>query len=263
MSVNNITFFSDTLRLNTDLKVILPGRYENDGTASAYKVLWLLHGGNADCNEWLTQSSIARYAANYPLAVVLVSTYDSFGVNMANGAYRYADYLEKELPYLVRSMYPRFSIKREDNFVAGASMGGYAAVRWAYNCPELFCRAGSFAGALALGDIYERYLKGIQPGGEEFKYAFGDPARFHRTRDDLIYMAEKAVSEKRKLPKLYMLCGREDFGYRQNKEARDALLSVGAPVIWNEVEGDHSFDCWDPHIPEVLAWMLNDGKEEM
>jgi S-formylglutathione hydrolase FrmB len=193
----------------------------------------------------------------------MASTYDSFGVNMAQGGYRYADFLEKELVYLVRNMFPRFSEKREDNFVAGASMGGYAAVRLAYNCPELFCKVGSFAGALALSDIYERYLQGIQPGGEEFKYAFGDPRRFHETCDDLPYMAAKQRSEQKELPELFMLCGKEDFGYRQNVMARDSLIQAGASVLWKEVEGDHSYDCWDPYIPEVLSWMMKEEEGEM
>jgi S-formylglutathione hydrolase FrmB len=257
MSVNSITFYSEILRLNTEIKVILPDLYECNGD-SPYKVLWLFHGANADCNEWIYQSSIARYASKYPLAVVLASTYDSYGVNMANGGYRYADFLEKEFPYLVREMYPRFSEKREDNYIIGASMGGYAAVRWAFNCPYMFCKAGSFAGALAMDDIYKRFLQGIQPGGEEFRYAFGNPERFENTCDDIFYMAQEQIMKPKALPELFMLCGKDDFGYRQNIQARNRLIQVGATVLWKEVEGIHGYDCWDPYIPEVLAWMMND-----
>lgn len=259
MSVQGVTLFSEILRLHTDLNVVLPKDAELDGSDEKYKVLWLFHGANGDCNEWLYLSPIVEEAMGQRLAIVMPSIYDSFSMNMEHG-YQYATYLEHELMPQVRRLYPMLSEKREDNFVAGASMGGYAAVHWAVNRPDCFCAAGAFAGALLAGKIYTRYLQGIQPGGPEFLYAFGDRERMFHSEYDLAYTAEKMIADGRPLPRLYMLCGTEDFGYELNCEARDALRRAGMDVTWRQVPGVHGFHCWNPHLPDFLRWLTE--KEE-
>ena len=68
----------------------------------------------------------------------------------------YATYLEEEWIPAVRSVFPCLSTRREDNFLAGASMGGFGAFRLAMNRPDLFCKAGAFAGSIEMPTIVER-----------------------------------------------------------------------------------------------------------
>ena len=62
------------------------------------------------------------------------------------------------------------------------------------------------------------------------------------------------------VPDLYMVCGSDDFGYALNTIARDDLKAAGANVIFREVPGIHSYDCWDPQIEPFLDWLQ--GKEK-
>ena len=139
-------------------------------------------------------------------------------------------------------------------------MGGYAAFRWAMNRPDLFCAAGSFAGSLLMDDIFRKFLEGTQPGGDDFYTAFGTLDRMVETDNDIFYMVRKNQKEGKPLPRMFMVCGTEDFGYRQNVAARDRLIAEGCDVTWHTSPGIHSMDCWDPFIPTFFDWL--NGKKE-
>ena len=247
MATLHFTFPSKILRSQAEIRAYLPD--EGDG----YPALWVLHGANCDCNEWFDSSSVARLAARHKIAVVSTSVFNGFGVNMAHGA-PYADYLENEWIPAVRSVLPCLSVKREQNFIAGVSMGGFAAFRLAFNRPELFSRAAAFAGSIAMPMIFERYLRGIQPGHDDLNYAFGSYENLVNNRNDVIWMAKQRVREGT-APRLYMYCGTEDFGYALNTIARDDLIHAGADVTWSESPGEHGFDCWDGQLPAFFNWL--------
>ena len=111
-------------------------------------VLYLLHGLSDDDTIWLRRTSIERYAAPLGLAVVMPQVARSFYTDEAHGN-RYWTFLSEELPQLARSFF-HLSDRREDTFVAGLSMGGYGALKWALHRPGRFAAAASLSGALDL-----------------------------------------------------------------------------------------------------------------
>ena len=122
----------------------------------------------------------------------------SFYANEAHG-HRYWDFLSEELPELVGRFF-RVSDRREDTFVAGLSMGGYGALKWALKQPGRFAAAASLSGALdvvALAALPERR--------ELPDRIFGGPPG---PDDDLFAMLEECDAEA--LPSLYVACGTED-----------------------------------------------------
>ena len=247
MATLRFTFPSKVLRSQAEIRAVVPD--EGDGCAA----LWVLHGANMDCNEWFDHSSIASLAARRKLAVIGTSTFHGFGVNMAHGA-RYADYLENEWIPAVRALLPCLSAERGKNFAAGVSMGGFAAFRLALNRPELFSRAGAFAGAIGMPMIFERFERGIQPGHDDFYHAFGSYKNLVNNENDVVWLARRRAAEQN-APRLYMFCGTEDFGYALNTIARDDLLNAGADVTWREGPGRHDFRDWDPQLPAFLDWL--------
>jgi S-formylglutathione hydrolase FrmB len=250
MATLRFTFPSKILRCPTEIRAVIPD------TGDDCTVLWVLHGANADVNEWFDDSSIQRLARARNLAVVGTSLFNGFGVNMAHGM-RYADYLENEWISTIRALIPCLSRARERNYIAGASMGGFAAFRLAMNRPDWFARAGSFAGSIGMPMIFERFERGIQPGGKDFYHAFGDYQRLTGNTNDVIHMAKQCV-KRGVIPKLYMFCGTEDFGYALNTIARDDLRHAGADVTWRQAPGAHGFDCWDAQLPDFLAWLAEE-----
>jgi S-formylglutathione hydrolase FrmB len=252
MATLQFTFPSKVLRSQAEIRAVIPEQGDD------FAVLWVLHGANADANEWFDNSSIQRLARSRNLAVVGTSIFNGFGVNMAHGM-RYADYLENEWIPAVRALLPCLSHARERNFMAGASMGGFAAFRLALNRPDLFCRAGAFAGSIGMPMIFERFERGIQPGNDDFYHAFGSYQNLVGNGNDVIHRAQQCV-QNGTIPKLYMFCGTEDFGYALNLIARDDLRKMGADVTWRQGPGEHNFDCWDMWLPDFLDWLKEAGE---
>jgi putative tributyrin esterase len=87
-----------------------------------YPTLFLLHGFSDDHTIWQRRTSIERYAMPLGLAVVMPAVNRSFYTDMVSG-YDYWSFISEEVPTVARSFFP-LSDLREDNFVAGNSMGG-------------------------------------------------------------------------------------------------------------------------------------------
>src|SRR5690606_10792303 len=119
----HVNFRSKILWLWTAINMILP----DDRQEGEYPVLWLLHGGGGNENDWVEETGIRRYADKHKIAVIMPHAGYSRYCNMYWGA-KYFDYLTQELPAIARHIRPRLSQKREDNFIAGLSLGGSGAI---------------------------------------------------------------------------------------------------------------------------------------
>src|SRR4051812_40903898 len=245
--------FSDALSLSTSLTVILPQptRTQIGMTGDAGEdpppVLYLLHGLSDDDSIWLRRTSIERYVAPLGLAVVMPQVHRSFYTDEAAGG-RYWTFLSEELPDLVATFF-RLSARREDTFVAGLSMGGYGALKWALRHPDRFAAAASLSGAV---DV-ERLRRRIRPEDPQFfARIFGD-GTVAGTPDDLWWLLRHADADA--LPALWVGCGTGDMLHDDNVRFADALAAAGLPVTTSFVPGEHDWDLWDHQIQEVLAWL--------
>ncbi|WP_029291789.1 alpha/beta hydrolase family protein, partial [Cellulomonas sp. HZM] len=152
MALVTCHFFSETLELSTAMTVLLPqatrAQIGLTGVAGDQPppVLYLLHGLSDDETIWTRRTSIERYAAERGIAVVMPRAGRSFYTDELHGS-RYWTFLSDELPHVVGQLF-RVSAEPEDTFVAGLSMGGYGALRWALRRPERFAAAASLSGAL-------------------------------------------------------------------------------------------------------------------
>jgi len=241
-------FYSEVLGMGTSMTVILPqqtvGQIGMTGTARPEPpTLYLLHGRSDDDTTWMRRTSIERYVAPLGLAVVMPQVHRSFYADEAYGN-RYWTFLSEELPAVVGQFF-RLSTRREDTFVAGLSMGGYGAFKWALRHPERFAAAASLSGAL---DIASRFPddRGV------VDHVFGDRP-IARTGDDLLWLIDQA--DVAKLPRLYLACGTEDFLYDENVRFLDACRAKGVPVTVDFGPGEHEWGYWDRKIQDVLAWI--------
>ena len=148
MALVTLNFESEYLMNNHNVGVILPDRphdissKEFYGSGKKYKVLWLLHGTFGDYSDWIRKSMIELYASEKNLIVVMPSALNS---NYANWpafgtGFNMFDYLTEELMPLIYNWFPA-SDKREDNYIAGLSMGGRGTCVYAFNHPEKFAGA--------------------------------------------------------------------------------------------------------------------------
>jgi putative tributyrin esterase len=246
-------FFSDVLGLSTSMTVLLPQRTTTQiglpgaGGDGPPPVLYLLHGLSDDDTIWLRRTSIERYAAPLGLAVVMPQVHRSFYADQAYGG-RYWTFLSEELPALVGEFF-RVSERREDTFVAGLSMGGYGALRWALRQPERFAAAASLSGAL---DVAARRSRPRPEDPRLFERVFGDEEVAGSPHDlhQLIDQADRAT-----LPALYLCCGTDDGLIGENEAFRETCAAAGVPLRAEFSPGEHEWGYWDARIQDVLAWL--------
>jgi len=216
-----------------------------------YPTLYLLHGLSDDHTIWQRRTSIERYVAEMDLAVVMPAVDRSFYTDMAAGN-RYGTFISVEVPALVRALFP-LSPVREDNFVAGLSMGGYGAFKLALSHPEHFAAAASLSGAVNIAELRS------MPDAKwraEFARIFGNLQQLPGSRHDLFYLAgEVAASEWGKRLALFQWCGTDDALYAGNLLFRDHAVALGLNLTYSEGPGGHTWDMWDAQIQHVLAWL--------
>ena len=254
MALINCDFFSESLGLSTQMTVILPQKtqaqigMEGKAGAGKFPVLYLLHGLSDDHTIWLRRTSIERYVAPLGLAVVMPGVHRSFYNDMAHGM-KFWTFVSEELPAITRSFFP-ISEKREDNFVAGLSMGGFGAFKLAFNKPESFAAAASLSGVTDAKGLYDRWKE-----THECDTIFGGIDKIKGTHNDLFLMSSKLAKAKGKKPKLFMSCGTEDFLYTDNIRMKEHLQKLGLDLTYTEREGTHEWGYWDAEIQKVLAWL--------
>ena len=155
---------------------------------------------------------------------------------------------------MMKSMLP-ISMEKEDNYVAGLSMGGYGAFKLALNQPDRFTAVASLSGTLDLYNIYKDAQDQEDMIGKIMRLIYGNEVNFEGTLNDLRHMV--AVRNKEgNLPKLYICCGKDDFLYKSNIDYLEYLKSLGIDATYEEEEGyAHSWEYWDLKIKRILEWM--------
>ncbi len=249
-----VDFFSDSLSLSTSMTVLLPQRTTTQigmtgaATEGPPPVLYLLHGLSDDDTIWLRRTSVERYVAPLGLAVVMPQVHRSFYADEHYGG-RYWTFLSEELPELVASWFA-VSQRPEDTFVAGLSMGGYGALKWALRQPDRFAAAASLSGAVDLAGLRTQRVRPEDP--RLFDRVLGDRAA-DGGPDDLHWLLEQA--DPATLPPLYLCCGTEDPLIDDNRALADRVRAAGVPVTTDFGPGAHDWAYWDDTIQDVLAWL--------
>ncbi|GAA0307554.1 S-formylglutathione hydrolase FrmB [Gracilibacillus halotolerans] len=258
MAFIQCNFFSETLSISTAMNVILPENTTNQiGMKSNRKrekipVLYLLHGFSDDHTIWTRRTSIERYAASYGIAVIMPQVDHSFYTDMEYGK-KYWTFLSEELPRVAQSFFP-ISDKREDNFVAGLSMGGYGAFKWALRKPEMFAAAASLSGALDIVGHLEIEREFHNPIEQALYHVFGE-RDIEETEEDLFYLVKRLKKEGAVIPELFQACGTEDFLFEENQKFLELAKKYDVPITTTFSPGEHEWDYWDQTIQEVLEWL--------
>lgn len=254
MAMIRVDFFAESLALGTSMTVLMPqtssAQVGVDAAAAAGPppVLYLLHGLTDDDSAWTRYTSIERYAAARGLAVVMPQVHRSFYADEAYGM-KFWTFLSEELPQVVHSFF-RVSADRADTFVAGLSMGGYGALKWALRRPERFAAAASLSGALDAAYIQEHdrrpHIRELVPR------VWGDtPVR--NSPDDLLHLV--ATADPATLPRLLLRCGTEDHLVAQNRRFVQACRARGVELDSDFGPGAHEWGYWDTQIRTVLDWL--------
>jgi S-formylglutathione hydrolase FrmB len=190
-----------------------------------------------------------------PMLVVMPDAGNSWYVDSAalGGQGDYETAILRDLVLHIDTRW-RGDARRERRAIAGISMGGYGALRFAFARPDLFSAAAAMSGA-----FWTRFEQGRVPADRLlaiFERSFGEP--FDRPR--FVALGPVATASRQRLaqpPSVFFIAGREDQ-FRALDEARDvarALRELGIESEIDDVAGDHEWGAWERALPPVLLFV--------
>ena len=251
MAFLEMSYFSSALGMSVAVNVILPEKAK--GGELEYKTLYLLHGLSDDHTAWTRYTAIERYAAEYGIAVVMPAVQRSWYTDTADGA-NYFTFVSEELPSVCRGFFRGMSAKREDNYIAGLSMGGYGAVKAAFTHPEAFGGCAALSGALDIADLARRFdfneWRGI------FDFNMKSSEQLNGGKHDAFEVVRRSAAIDAPSPRVYTWCGESDHLMDCNNDFDELLTKMGIEHLYEHSEGDHTWKWWDKHIQDALKFLF-------
>lgn len=249
MALMEVQLYSHQLGMEMAVDVILPQPGPGE-PAKTYPVLWLYHGGSGDHTAWVRNSSVESWAEERGIAVVMPGVHRSCFINMNRGG-RYGSYVGRELPERLRRLLPGLSHKREENFVAGFSNGGYGCLQAGLLNPDLYGAIGAFsAGDKADADFTGREAE------KQILFGEGD---LHKTPYSIRYNAQQLLERGGPFPKIYHAIGSKDPWLWQTTLLREYFTSLpGNPFCYQHhtMEGlGHEWDFWNAELLNFFDYL--------
>jgi S-formylglutathione hydrolase FrmB len=244
-------------------RVVPYSLYLPDGygaSAQRYPVLFLLHGLGGSEADWVTAGALGptldRLIAERavpPMVVVAPGFGDSWYVdNPDRGGFGAAE--SAFLGDLVQHVDRTWSTagRRTGRAVAGLSMGGWGAMRFAMLRPDLFVAAAGLSAAIVTADQAT-----TEPWRGWFTGVFGtpfDPARF-RAASPLALVPRLAAADPR--PALFLTCGDDDeLGLEEGSVLlHRALERAGIASELRVTDGGHGWAVWARELDPVLRFV--------
>jgi S-formylglutathione hydrolase FrmB len=240
--------------------VLLPPSYDSDATAH-YPVLYFLHGIGENEQVLLNSGGLLlvqdlrdeKQIGEF--LIVTPAAGRSFYINSRDGKLRYEDFFIREFIPYIESHY-RIRVGRRTRGVAGVSMGGYGALRFAFRYPQMFGAVSANSPALLkdlpkvkLSDAQEDTLSRLLGG------TFGTPfdAPFWG-RNNPFTLAKNGPRPAGL--RIYFDCGTEDdYGFNVGaQQFHDLLVSREIPHEFHLYPGGHDWTYFAQHFPASLEF---------
>ena len=246
-------FASPSLDRQWTYLVYLPTGYET--SKLNYPVLYLLHGNAQKASDWVTSGHIQQTAdkliasGEMPAAVIVMPD---------AGTTWYVDRKEKMETAFFHDLIPhiegttRVLTTREGRLVAGLSMGGYGALRYAFEYPEKFAAA-----ALLSPAIYDPE----PPTNSSARNVgvFGAPDFDARVWKSLNYPTLWDAYLAKQLPvPMYVNSGDDDqFNIESDATKFYELLRRNhLPAELRIVDGSHAWPVWESTIGDAMRYIF-------
>lgn len=226
---------SNTLHMPVVIQALIPEKGKN------FKVLYLLNPEGGDNTSWLLKTRIADYVENTDIAVIMPSGKNKYFVDNFHGR-DYAKFVSEELIEKTEQIFD-VSRKKNDRYIAGASMGAYGAAAAALDNKDKYNTAFLFSGIL---DIVKKY---DTEKAENLYPVFGNRQDLINNNYDLVEKIKSTVDNE---TKFVINCGLDDKNIDANKKTArimgDNLLNVSS--IFEQ--GGHDWKYWDKCIERAI-----------
>jgi putative tributyrin esterase len=248
------SLYSPSMDQYMKFSVVLPPGYKE--TSERYTTVYLLHGHWGSYKDWVNNTGVVEYASHYRFILIAPDGGNGWWTNSNQVKHAmYEDYVMKDLIPFVDQKYRTLSA-RHGRAIAGLSMGGYGAFKFAMKYPGTFFYAASFSGAVSVIPAFAQDMKTGDRSAEMYKtraLAFGTTPGEQWTRNDVMALVDSV--DVKQLPYLYLSVGHSD----QLQYVFDGTLALGAKLRsrhaafeMHELIGSHSWLFWDQEIKTVL-----------
>ena len=251
---------SQILQTTVGVKLYFPTDLPAEVGYTVKGVLTLLHGFTNSGDDWVQMTAAPRYAADNGLVLIMPDCGNSFYQNMVYGG-AYKTFITEEMPVLLNRMF-KLPQRRDQNFIAGLSMGGYGALFLGFSRPDLYAGCASFSGAV---DLSMMLADPTVPGVREvFGPIFGDSLALPRSSDLRVLAQYVAALPAAQQPKILMTNGLQDIEPYRILQQNDSLHRVMQPLglanyrrlQWN---GVHEWNFWDRSLVYAIDFFLANG----
>lgn len=258
------SFRSIALGRPLQYSLYLPPGYDARDETRRYPTIYLLHGYGGTDVSWIdsgflkeTADRLIAEGALPPSIIVMPFAQTGWYVDSAgsDGAGRWQTAIVDDLITYVDARYHTVS-EGGSRAIAGLSMGGYGALRFALMQPDEFVAAASLSGAIfadvkSAADFPEFQLALF---GRSFGKTF-DPEVFNAD-SPWRSLAENAGNPS-EAPALYMNVGDRDIPILAAGNAKfvEALKAAGISVTFSVSPGGHDWKLWAEQTPKMLAFL--------
>ncbi|MCM8543346.1 MAG: alpha/beta hydrolase-fold protein [Lentisphaeraceae bacterium] len=240
-----MTVKSKSLKGRGDISFYIPETDKKD-----LPMVILLHGVYGSSWSWaysggahLTAKEMAE-AGEIPEVILAMPSDGLHGDGtgyVTHDEHDFEKWIIEDVPAAAAILTEKFSSK-SPLYICGLSMGGFGAIRLgAKHCTKFSgISAHSSATEFSLlnqfmeGDVWSK----LDPENEDYSP---------------LYWLKK---NKDSLPPLRFDCGVDDFLIDGNRELTAALVKEGIEHIYEEFEGEHTWDYWQLHLRDSLKFLL-------
>lgn len=274
MALVHLNFTSQYLSGSTDVALILPDKGPREdprdfyGRGEKYRVLWLLHGTYGDYSDWVRKTNVELYACERNMAVVMPSGQNADYTSWPGFAcgYDMYGYLTEELMPLVQNWFP-VSARRQDNFIAGLSMGGAGACVYAFNHPDKFAAVCAMSGCprdMSDEDTLRERARFLPQRLENQLKNAGGIEGYLNSPQNTWTLAKKLAGDPR-APRMLFTCGTADpIAYKLFCEFRAYAQKIGLDARFEETEGfSHEWRFWDLSLRRALDFFDAPGTPDV
>lgn len=247
-----MSYMSAALGREVSVKVIIPSGGMYGACEPPYRTLYFLPGYSASAMQLITSLGLVNQAELKGIAIVLPDGENLFYQDVPETMTFYSTYVGKELVEMTRKLFP-LSVKREDTYIGGISMGGYGALYNGMRFRETFSKVVSFSPAC---EPYALLVEANAPGFSptQFERLFGDKDTYLESDRYMVRAWTKTPASER--PELFLCCGTNDRAvYGAVCELEKALKTAGTEHVYREEPGDHETEFWQKMLDPAFSFL--------
>ena len=237
--IEQVTFTSPSFGAKKSYSVVLPANY--DAQKSDWPVLYLLHGRGRNDRSLIDDPATREALLSASFVTVLPKGEDGWYLDsQVNPKNAYAQLLEET----IHEAETKYHLSREPQrrAIAGWSMGGYGAMRFAVTHPQQFAMVATIVGLLD-------FPRSGLPEWQSYKV----PGKTFGTNEaDWKKINPLNVAEQLRGTAVLLITADRAFDRTMNENFRDRLQQLKIENEWIVLQGTHHFDVVRLAVPTVV-----------